>query len=105
VCARVRGAAGAMRGQRNCWFSLRMCAVQELGPYSLWQHHHAYTATCDERGDGTLCSDVVRCERCLRRPSAPGSRLRPQVQAAAAATGQRGAFLGARWRDVGCARW
>jgi hypothetical protein len=72
-------------------------AVQELGPYSLWQHHHAYTATCDERGDGTLCSDIVRRERCLRRllrARAPGH--------VCAGTGFRCRHW-AIWRISGCA--
>ncbi len=35
-------------------------ARQEAGPYALWQHHHAFTATEGAGGGGTLCSDVVR---------------------------------------------
>ncbi len=99
VCARAcEGPPGQspLRLQ-NCRFSLRLSAVQELGPYSLWQHHHAYTATCDERGDGTLCSDIVRRERCLRRllrARAPGH--------VCAGTGFRCRHW-AIWRISGCA--
>ncbi len=86
---RVRGVARAGLGQQNCF--LVLTALQELGPYSLWQHHHAYTATCDERGDGTLCSDIVRCHPCLS--AASSMHVFPSLGNVCAGTGCR------------CSRW
>ena len=44
------------------WLIFTDFVGQELGPYAMWQHHHTYAAAGRGGEEGTVCSDVVRCE-------------------------------------------
>ena len=59
-----RGGAWSVCVAISCgiWLFFTDFVGQELGPYAMWQHHHTYAAAGRGGEDGTMCSDVVRCE-------------------------------------------